>query len=126
MKNKTKRRIDKKAAVWTGLIACKVFHKYYYNGDLSLTCSKITLYAGVIKKLIEWHQLESDRISKEYKMTKLPEDKRTGRETYGYASIESIETKLSYISDRFGAAFRLRWLLDVPKEVHKLKNKIEG
>lgn len=36
-------------------------------------------------------------------------DYRTGAETYGY---ENVESQLSYISDRWNCAFRLRWLLD--------------
>jgi len=43
-----------------------------------------------------------------------------GHETYGYESIEDIESSLIYISDRFGAGFRLAWLVNVPEEVDRL------
>ncbi len=40
-------------------------------------------------------------------------DNRVGSETYGYKDDESIKGDLSYISDRWNCAFRLRWLLDL-------------
>lgn len=43
---------------------------------------------------------------------KLEPDLRSGEETYGYKTKESIENNLMYISDRFNAPYRLRWLLD--------------
>ena len=39
-------------------------------------------------------------------------DLRTGEETYGYYSQESIRNHMSYISDRWRAKFRIRWLID--------------
>ena len=50
-------------------------------------------------------------------------DTRSGYETYGYDDLESIKTDLDYISDRFNATFRLRWILDLldqPELVNKL------
>lgn len=38
-------------------------------------------------------------------------DNRTGYETYGYDK-QTIRGSLFYISDRFNATFRLRWLKD--------------
>lgn len=40
-------------------------------------------------------------------------DYRSGEETYGYASLEDIEVSLFYISDRWRAPFRMRWLIDM-------------
>ena len=40
------------------------------------------------------------------------EDYRRGFDSYGYQSPEDNEGHLSYISDRWRCAFRLRWLLD--------------
>lgn len=39
-------------------------------------------------------------------------DYRTGEETYGYESDESIMYTFEYISDRWLCAFRIRWILD--------------
>jgi len=49
-------------------------------------------------------------------------DRRSGEETYGYTSLESIESSLEYICDRWGCAFRLTWLLGVPNAVAHLKS----
>lgn len=40
------------------------------------------------------------------------DDFRTGDETYGYEDTESITTNLFYISDRWRAAFRLKWIIE--------------
>ena len=41
------------------------------------------------------------------------DDPRTGTETYGFRSVESIKNNLYYISDRWSCEFRIRWLLDL-------------
>lgn len=110
MKHTTLNRLDKKVTIWTILIANNLFTDYAYKGDLNRTCEKITLYTPIIEKLIEW-----------YNDSPYP-DYRTGYETYGYESIKSIEANLNYISDRFCVAFRLNWLLNVPKEVQRLQS----
>jgi len=43
------------------------------------------------------------------KQAKQENDYRSGWETYGY---ESINADMEYISDRWRAAFRLRWIID--------------
>jgi hypothetical protein len=49
-------------------------------------------------------------------------DRRSGEETYGYTSLESIASNLEYVCDRWGCAFRLTWLLGVPNTVANLKS----
>lgn len=39
-------------------------------------------------------------------------DFRSGAETYGYADEESIRNNMEYISDRWMAAFRIKWIID--------------
>lgn len=46
------------------------------------------------------------------KWSKQENDFRSGEESYGYASQESIDSNLFYISDRWRCAFRLKWLID--------------
>jgi hypothetical protein len=41
------------------------------------------------------------------------DDWRSGEETYGYENQESIMGNLFHISDRWGCAFRLRWMIDL-------------
>jgi len=43
----------------------------------------------------------------------LEEDYRSGKDTYGYENLESIQGSLFYISDRWKACFRVRWLIDL-------------
>ena len=40
-------------------------------------------------------------------------DFRTGDESYGYRNQEYIEERMSYISDRWNCAFRIKWILDL-------------
>jgi len=40
-------------------------------------------------------------------------DDRSGEETYGYESEESVLYDLGYISDRWMCEFRLQWLIDL-------------
>ena len=40
-------------------------------------------------------------------------DWRGGGDTYGFNSLESIQYDLEYISDRWRACFRVRWLIDL-------------
>lgn len=49
-------------------------------------------------------------------------DTRTGDETYGYGSLGSIDSNLTYISDRCHATFRLTWLLELPERIALLSN----
>jgi hypothetical protein len=39
-------------------------------------------------------------------------DWRTGAETYGYHTEEQIKGDMDYISDRWRASFRIKWLID--------------
>ena len=41
------------------------------------------------------------------------EDYRSGEDTYGYEDLESIQGSLWYISDRWKACFRVRWLIEL-------------
>jgi len=39
-------------------------------------------------------------------------DFRGGEETYGYDNAEDIRNNMEYISDRWMAAFRIKWIID--------------
>jgi hypothetical protein len=100
-----KRRIRRK---YWNLIFKEVFNNCHMNGrDIKVTCSKIRKYRKYLQRMKSYHQRSED-------------DYRSGYETYGYKSIESIDANLTYISDRFGAGFRLAWLVNVPEEVDRL------
>ena len=60
------------------------------------------------------HESEAcNRLSIEYEP-----DIRTGYETYGYESPQSIHHNVMYISDRFRCAFRIKWILDGVTDGH--------
>lgn len=46
------------------------------------------------------------------KWSKEEDDFRSGEESYGYKSQESVRNNMFYISDRWRCAFRLKWLID--------------
>lgn len=53
-------------------------------------------------------------------------DLRSGVETYGYKSEDDIVANMEYISDRWQAAFRIKWLIDFidlpQEELERLTN----
>lgn len=53
---------------------------------------------------------ELKRVYKKY--ARCNNDYRSGIETYGYGSRYDILCNMRYISDRWKASFRLRWLID--------------
>jgi hypothetical protein len=114
MKNKTKRKLEKKYQSWRYIVAKQIFNDFYYNRGLEETCRRIRLHSGVLHKAIAY--LRADALKWDFD----GRDDRTGEETYGYKDIESIEGNLSYISDRAMCEFRLRWLVEVPERVDKL------
>lgn len=100
-----KKKVRKK--LWNRIFK-EVFNSAHMNGvNLITTCEKIGKHRKAIQKLREYHLIKE-------------QDYRSGYETYGYDSLKDIESNLLYISDRFGCAFRLTWLLNVPDEVNKL------
>jgi hypothetical protein len=100
MKRKVKKRIQKR-------LQKKVFD-FVHPVDLNKVVPQIEKNKRAIQALRALHlAYDSDR--------------RSGSETYGYSSLESIESSLEYICDRWGCAFRLTWLLGVPEAVSNLK-----
>jgi hypothetical protein len=64
-----------------------------------------------IMKLLEKSISSDKKVYRYYDANYIPDD-RSGYETYGYDNKETIRDRLFYISDRFNATFRLRWLRD--------------
>ena len=102
---KMKSRTRKK---YKNLVSREIFNDYLNGeGNLKVTCQKIRRYRKCIQKLRQ-------------RCLTFDPDYRSGHETYGYDSLESIENSLSYICDRFSCTFRLTWLINVPEEVDKI------
>ena len=90
-------------------------------------CSDLTLgrdHDGVLMAASKLDSVEKIRIALrpyyellvemyENEFLPLEEDYRSGADTYGYENLESIQGSLSYISDRWRACFRVRWLIDL-------------
>lgn len=47
------------------------------------------------------------------------DDYRKGSESYGYADLDGIRVNLHYLSDRWGASFRIAWLLGLVNEDYR-------
>lgn len=120
MKIKTQIRLQKKAEVLRHIISNEIFDDFTYRG-LNETVERIEKHRKAIEKLLKIEESINTvwfrGLDRRYPS---PPDRRTGYETYGYESIESIECDLRYISDRSYAEFRLRWMLNIPEEVKKL------
>jgi len=93
------------------LTISRLFNKWYYQGrtfDLAQFLHELQLRKDELRYM---HHISQQEYS----------DTRSGAETYGFGNIED---DLAYISDRYNAAFRLRWLLDViDRETQNLKDK---
>ena len=76
-----------------------------------MAASKIDSVDGIREALRPYYDLLVAMYENEF----LPreEDYRSGADTYGYENLESIQGSLSYISDRWRACFRVRWLIDL-------------
>jgi hypothetical protein len=109
MKTSMKKRIEGKKRVWHDLIDRKIFSPFMEDPEQGIEeiCKNIDKYWDVVRCYCEVLQKEEG-------------DYRHGYLTYGYENLDSIRSNLMYISDRFGAAFRLAWLLNVPMEVANL------
>lgn len=130
MKNSTYNRLQKKRYSWVNVIGNQIFVDYAASRSLEDMCERIVRYRNVIIKLRNIIDLESKRRYRDTdvydengKLYTYEPDLRTGDETYGYKSLESISNNLNYISDRFCAEFRLNWLLEVPERVNLLKGE---
>lgn len=111
MKNSTRRRLERKAQIWKHLIANHIFVDWLYKRPLDETCARILKYTGVLKRLKAYTFVTSPHLrGYDY----------TGDLVYGYTSIEQVEARLDYISDRFVAPCRLSWMIELPARVQGL------
>lgn len=101
---------------WMNQINTKVFqwdtldedgNEVLYDGDLISICRRIDKYERVIGRLLGYARTRDN-------------DFRSGEETYGYESLDSINSQLVYICDRCDCSFRLSWLKEVPRNVKDL------
>lgn len=76
-----------------------------------LECSKMDSIEEIRKTLLPFYEnlvqyYENDLLL-------LDSDFRSGEQVYSYTNLESIKGSLSYISDRWCATFRVRWLINL-------------
>ena len=87
----------------------KAFDNVWDNGQnltLSSALSIITPLLPIFKKELRYIKFLN-------KLNKETCDDRSGEETYGYESEQSVLYDLSYMSDRWLCEFRLQWLIDL-------------
>lgn len=88
--------------------AMEEFYSLSHCYSLSLECIKKRI------KKIEPHLLA---VVESYRQ--MDDDYRCGSDTYGYETLDSIQGNLHYISDRWGGAFRIAWLLGLVNEDYR-------
>jgi len=88
----------------------RVWMIYLYVNDIRRRDGEKQAYKALIYLLTE---IEDDLQIWHDKCALEDEDSRTGEETYGYKSKSQILDQFEYLSDRVGARFRLRWVLDL-------------
>jgi hypothetical protein len=79
--------------------------------DILLRASKLDSLEAIRNEL----RGSYDRLVTMYENELLERDQdyRSGEDTYGYSSTESIQSNLAYISDRWRVGFRVRWLIEL-------------
>ena len=92
----SKKSKECEARIW------KVMENFYTYGQPTTAEAKVLL-EPVLDDLIHLYEEE---------LLPLSEDYQTGADTYGYES-EEIMGHLFYISDRWYAAHRVRWVIDL-------------
>jgi hypothetical protein len=107
------KRVKKKNRYTMAGTFSKVMAKFYREPEtVQEAVDHLRPHRWLIEQLYEKSLAEDVKLNKEYGFNSEP-DLRSGQETYGYKSDESITCNLQYISDRWRAPFRLRWLLDL-------------
>ena len=104
MKQNTRIRMDRAARVRCALIANKIFDDYSYNYNFEQFLERLEKYKGVVNAQINY-------------LNSTYPDNRSGLDTYGYNDKIRIQGNLEYISDRFNAVFRLRWMAGILENV---------
>ena len=106
MKRSTINRLHRKQDARVEILNRQVFCKFYglHNMTLDAAIKIIQPYGGTIAAQIGYLDCRDGYFGP---------DRRSGKNTYGYKSEESILNNLQYISDRFNAQFRLQWVLDL-------------
>jgi hypothetical protein len=87
----------------------KAFDNIWYNAQNTTLLSALSIITPVyplFKSELRYLKLLN-------KVNKETCDDRSGEETYGYESEESVLHDLGYISDRWMCEFRLQWLIDL-------------
>ena len=87
----------------------KAFDNVWDNGQNTTLLSVLS----IITPLYPLFRSELRYLKLLNKINKTTCDDRSGEETYGYESEESVLCDLSYISDRWICEFRLQWLIDL-------------
>lgn len=89
----------------------------YLKGNTKKLYGKIVLKA--LYEQLDWIRMGLKRIYEENPdIGNFKKDTRSGYETYGYTSRESILGNMYYISDRWQCEFRINWLLAGIKDKH--------
>ena len=58
------------------------------------------------------HSIRDEMMDYWWQLADYLNDYRPGCDTYGYKSKESVRADMEYISDRWGTASRLKWIID--------------
>jgi len=94
---------------------------YNFHGTVEEAVEILRPHHWILNEIYKNSLEEETKLSKEYGFDSKP-DTRSGEETYGYKSDEDILCNLFYISDRWGCAFRVRWILDLIDRYDENKN----
>jgi hypothetical protein len=123
MKTKTWNRIRRKEKVWYRLIANHIFEDFLFKRRLDETVDRIKRYSSELKKYRAYLEEHQRNIFKRAGWNDYGPDLRSGDETYGYKSRKQVSERLDYISDRFGASFKITWMLELPDRLSSLPEK---
>ena len=129
MKLKSYKKYTHKYETWVEDIN-KVFEIYYEsnNNNIMDLLQELVKNKHTLEKIYKYYRDTDTKKNFFHRRVKRKEwkwgrehpskfDDRSGKETYGYESIDSIKNNLNYIYGKWQCAFRVRWLLDLIESI---------
>lgn len=93
--------------------------RQFYKLDSSVDAMvNVTIFVTLAQKYLR-------SMRQQIKLMSGDHDTRTGYQTYGYRSYESIIGNLDYISDRYNCRFRLQWLLTLCEDFDTISAQLD-
>lgn len=122
MKNKRRINVRKKARCWYQIVRNHIFVDFIHSRSLEEVVERIELHTPMLKKYLDYRIEEYKRMCRrlgwDYELNPTNCDDSI---YWDVSSLAAMESRLSYISDRFASIDRLKWLIELPAHYYAIK-----